>query len=110
MVGAYVTSVGFSVRVCVVQGGVWRHLAILNVAAVLNLDLPTHTQTFCRLRRFLSSTTRTRVDVTVAGVVVLSVPAGHQHEEGLQEQYHPRPAGGVQDVGAQPGGGDVPSL
>lgn len=37
-----------------------------------------------------------------------SLPAGHQHEEGLQEQHHPGPAGGVEDLGAQSGGGDVP--
>lgn len=39
-----------------------------------------------------------------------SLPAGYQHEEGLQEQYHPGPAGGVADVRPQPRGGDVPPL
>ena len=39
-----------------------------------------------------------------------SLPAGYQHEEGLQEQYHPGPAGGVEDLRPQPRGGDVPPL
>ncbi|KAG7232676.1 hypothetical protein INR49_008230 [Caranx melampygus] len=53
-----------------------------------------------------------RVDLLAVKVTQLdsTVEEGHQHEEGLQEQHHPGPAGGVTELHPQPRSRDVSTL